>query len=74
MKRFKNSQVTLHKNSICGWTVRWPSVENPGLFHEKHFEKVIGGGSSYLSATRFAKAKREEERRDNEELLVKIIV
>jgi len=62
MKTFKNSLVTLNKNSIGGWTVRWPSVENPGLFHEKHFDKGTCGYSSYLSANRFAKDKREEEK------------
>jgi len=63
MKTFKNSLVTLNKNSIGGWTVRWPSVENPGLSHEKHFDKGTCGYSSYLSANRFAKDRRDEEKK-----------
>ena len=35
-------QTTIFKNSTGGYTVRWPSAENRGLFHEKHFTPAVG--------------------------------
>ena len=34
--------VTINKNSTGGYTVRWPSIENTGLSHEKHFTPAVG--------------------------------
>ena len=51
--------VTINRNSQGGWTVRWPSAENPGLFHEKHFTPAVGYRCR-AEAVSFAKLKREE--------------
>jgi len=51
--------VTIHRNSQGGWTVRWPSAENPGLSHEKHFTPAVGYRCRE-EAVSFAKLKREE--------------
>ena len=51
--------VTINRNSQGGWTVRWPSAENPGLSHEKHFTPAVGYRCRE-EAISFAKSKREE--------------
>jgi hypothetical protein len=51
--------VTIDRNSQGGWTVQWPSAENPGLFHEKHFTPAVGYRCR-AEAVSFAKLKREE--------------
>jgi|TARA_R110001583_G_C5345084_1_gene379918 hypothetical protein len=53
------NSVTSVRNSQGGWTVRWPSVENPGMFHEKHFTPAIGY-PCLAEARTFAKEKKEE--------------
>mgnify|MGYP003653448522 CR=1 FL=1 len=53
------SSVTIDRNSQGGWTVRWPSAENPGLSHEKNFTPAIGYRCRE-EAVSFAKSKREE--------------
>ena len=54
-----NDLITVNRNSQGGWTVRWPSIENPDLFHEKHFTPAIGYRCR-TEAVSFAKSKREK--------------
>ena len=35
-------KVKIYKNSTGGYTVKWPSLENSGLYHEKHFTPAVG--------------------------------
>ena len=54
----KNKTVTINKNSVGGYTVRWPSIENTGLSHEKHFTPAVGY-KCIQEALRFAKEVEE---------------
>jgi len=55
----KTKQVTTTRNTQGGWTVRYPSIENPGLFHERHFTPAIGYPCR-SEAVAFAKFQKQE--------------
>tara|TARA_R100001224_G_scaffold86402_1_gene55536 strand:- start:1322 stop:1498 length:177 start_codon:yes stop_codon:yes gene_type:complete len=54
------TKVTINKNSTGGYTVRYPSVENPGMSHEKHFTPAVGY-KCRQEAYRFAKERHNAE-------------
>ena len=56
---YKNKTVTINKNSTGGYTVRWPSIENTGLSHEKHFTPAVGY-KCRQEALKFAREVEEE--------------
>ena len=58
----KTNLVTTTRNSQGGWTVRYPSIENPGLFHERPFTPAVGYScrSEALAFARLQKHNRND--------------
>ena len=51
-------KITTMRNSQGGWTVRWPSENNPGSYEESHFHQAIGDRCR-ANAMAFAAAQKE---------------